>query len=113
MIRKRTPPEPDYDQVERWAEQPRQEPQQAPDQKAEPARAASPQDYPWNSADAQARRDVERNVLTPLPEDYRQALRWLAENGYVRSQRAAARGALTAHIDELVEEATGARVRDN
>ena len=66
-------------------------------------------DFPWR--DPAIRTDVERQVLAPLPEDYRSALKWLAEQGLIRSQRQFAASALRAEIDRLVNEATSSPVR--
>ena len=68
-------------------------------------------DLPWR--DPAIRTDVERQVLAPLPEDYRSALKWLAEQGLIRSQRQFAASALRAEIDRLVNQATGTSVRSS
>lgn len=66
---------------------------------------------PWR--DPALRLDIERNVLAPLPEDYRAALKWLAENRHIKSQRHLAATALRAEIDRLVTDATGEPVRSS
>ena len=65
--------------------------------------------FPWR--DPAIRTDVERQVLAPLPEDYRSALKWLADQGLIRSQRQFSASALRAEIDRMVNESTGSPVR--
>lgn len=64
---------------------------------------------PWR--EPHVRRDVEKNSLVPIPEDYYLALQWLREQRLVGSQRGLIRSAALAEIDRLIREATGQPVR--
>ena len=86
MIRKRTGPAtaPDYDKVERWAE----EPNTSAGEKQDTASAeASNQTLPWETGEAQSRADVMKQYPLRLPEPYMMALDKLAHLHQMSKQR--------------------------